>query len=143
MDRNRIYQYLASLLIVLSVVVFGCRQGATASEDAKGMSTEEAAAALAPLLPQATIISVAPSAIEGLWEVVIDNKGEKGILYVDASKKYLVGGSIIEISTRTNITKAKFEDINRVDFSSIPLGDALVLGNPKAAYRAVVFDDPD
>jgi hypothetical protein len=30
-----------------------------------------------------------------------------------------------------------------VDFSAIPLDEALVLGNPEARYKTIVFDDPD
>jgi thiol:disulfide interchange protein DsbC len=34
-------------------------------------------------------------------------------------------------------------EINKVDFSSIPLDNALVIGNRKALHKVVVFSDPD
>ncbi len=33
--------------------------------------------------------------------------------------------------------------MNKVDVTQIPLDDALVMGDPKARFRAIVFDDPD
>jgi len=96
-------------------------------------------------LSHGKIISIKLSPVKSLWEVSIDDKGKKGILYIDFSKKYLLSGSIIELATKSNKTAESLQNIpiGKTDISKIPLHNALVLGNPSAAKKAVVFSDPD
>jgi len=47
------------------------------------------------------------------------------------------------MSDRQNLTGQRFSDLNRVDLSTIPLEDAIVLGNRDAKRKVIVFDDPD
>ena len=37
----------------------------------------------------------------------------------------------------------EIKGINRIDTSLIPLKDALVMGNPNAEHKVIVFDNPD
>jgi len=80
---------------------------------------------------------------EGLWEVLIQAGGRKGIVYVDYSKKNFFSGAIINIKEKNNLTQESFDQQNKVDVSKIPLGDALVLGDKNAKYKVIVFSDPD
>ena len=57
--------------------------------------------------------------------------------------EYILVGSLIKLSNGENLTKKKYELLTKVDFSSIPLEDSLVIGDPGAKYKVVVFDDPD
>jgi thiol:disulfide interchange protein DsbC len=107
------------------------------------ISKEEARKVLSVIAPDIKIISVEPSAVEGLWEVVVVTRGKNGVLYLDSARKNIISGSIIDINSRQNLTQIKFDEINKVDFSMIPLDDALVMGDPKAKHKVVVFDDPD
>jgi thiol:disulfide interchange protein DsbC len=84
--------------------------------------------------------------VRSLWEITLDNKGERGLFYVDFSKKFVVVGNIIEVASGANRTAERVEEIQevkKVDLSAIPLEDSLVMGNPKAAKKVVVFTDPD
>ena len=97
-------------------------------------------------IPQAEVLKIQISPIKGLWEVSIDNKGNRGLFYVDFSKKFLLPGPIIEIKTGTNKTTeqvAKLQPTKKVDFSKIPLQNALVMGDKKAPLKFVIFTDPD
>jgi len=58
-------------------------------------------------------------------------------------KRRLISGNVIEISSKKNLTDESLSEINKVDVSKIPLGDALVLGNRNAKYKVIVFDDPE
>ena len=89
------------------------------------------------------VLEVRPAQVKGLFEVAVESKGQKGILYVDSSKKYIISGSILDVKTKTNFTQERYSDINKVDVSKIPLDDALVMGDKDAKYRVIVFDDPD
>ena len=94
----------------------------------------------------AKILKTQMSPVRGLWEVSIDHKGQRGLLYIDFSKKYLVTGSIIEVNAAINKTKERIDELNKdkkINPASIPLKDALVLGSNAAAKKAIVFTDPD
>jgi thiol:disulfide interchange protein DsbC len=129
---------LVGLLSVLSIV------SSDAIAGKKGLTNEDARKVLETFVPGIKVISVTESPIKGLYEVIIEIGGKKSIVYLDQEKKNLVlGGQIVDVISKRNITKEKFDEINRVDFSQIPLDDALVLGSPDAKYKVAVFDDPD
>lgn len=132
-----------SVLVLLALLLFpGFLSSAFATEPA-ALNKDEAKKVLQIIIPDVQVHSVAPAPIKGLWEVIIETRGRKNIVYLDDARRNLVSGSVIDILTRSNLTKAKFDEINKVDFSSIPLDDALVMGDPKAKHKVVVFDDPD
>ena len=96
--------------------------------------------------PDAEILKVEVSPMKGLWEVSIMNKGRPGLLYVDFSKNYIISGSIIEVKTGKNKTMERvtqLQESRRVDFSKIPLGQALVMGDAASPQKVAVFTDPD
>jgi thiol:disulfide interchange protein DsbC len=95
------------------------------------------------LYPDARIVEVGISPLKAAWEVFVDVGGRKGILYIDFSKKHLILGSIVSLRDRKNLTQERFNELNRIDVSQIPLDDALVMGDPKARIRVIVFTDPD
>ncbi len=91
------------------------------------------------------ILDIRMSPVKGLWEVSMEDKGQRGVIYIDFSKNYAVTGSIISVQTGLNVTQKKAEELEkdrRVDVSKIPLNDALIMGNPKASKKVVMFTDP-
>ncbi len=94
-------------------------------------------------IPDVKIIEVRSSPVKGLWEIAVESRGQKGIVYIDSSKKYLISGSIVDLKTKANLTQERSIELNKVDVSLIPLDDALVMGDKDAKYRVIVFDDPD
>jgi len=96
--------------------------------------------------PDAEILKVQASPLRGLWEVTVMNKGRPGLIYVDFSKNYIVSGSIVEVKTGKNMTMERvtqLQESRRVDFSKIPLSQALVLGDAASPIKVAVFTDPD
>lgn len=94
----------------------------------------------------AKILKIQMSPVKGLWEVAIESKGQRGLLYVDFSKKYLVSGSIVEVNAAINKTRERLNELNRdkkINPASIPLKDALVMGSNTASKKVIVFTDPD
>lgn len=89
------------------------------------------------------VVGVLPGPIPGIWEIDVERGGKKYPLYLDYSGRYLFNGQVIRMSDRLNLTGERYTDLNRVDVSSIPLDGAIVIGNPKAARKVVVFDDLD
>lgn len=107
------------------------------------LNAEQAKDALKELIPDVKILHVENGPIMGLWEVGLEAGGKKGVMYLDYSKKNLIAGNVIGIKSKTNYTQASFEKINKVDVSSIPLENSLVMGDKNAAHKVIVFSDPD
>ncbi len=126
--------------ITLSIVpcVFGEEE-----QSAQILIKEDATNLLKEIIPDVKIIEIRPAQVKGLWEIAVESKGQKGIVYIDSSKKYLVSGSIVDLKTKANLTQERSIELNKVDVSLIPLDDALVMGDKDAKYRVIVFDDPD
>ena len=89
------------------------------------------------------VIAVLPGPFPGIFEVDVRKEGKTYPLYLDYSGSYLFNGQIVRMSDRENLTGLRYLDLNRVDVSTIPLDDAVVIGNPEAKKRVIVFDDPD
>lgn len=111
--------------------------------DCHRLTREEAGKLLEGMVDN--VLNVEASPVRGLWVVDIAKGGRKLPVYIDYSKNYLLGAQIIRLSTKEDLTGARREKLNEttVEVSRIPLEDALVLGNPAAKRRVVVFSDPD
>lgn len=75
----------------------------------------------------------------GLYEVVIGDQ----LLYSDADGKYLFDGSVIEASSRRDLTEERRRVLFAIDFDALPLDLAVkrVKGNGKR--RMAYFTDPN
>jgi thiol:disulfide interchange protein DsbC len=97
--------------------------------------------ALAERIPSfPKIDEVRPSPIPGLFEVRFAGSE---IIYTDAKGEYLLQGSMIETKTMSNLTEARVEKLNAVDFSALPLKDALLIKQGSGARKMAVFVDPN
>jgi len=141
------YKMLLSLVVTVLLLPVSYSYGFSAQgEDCSKCHTltkDDAATLLKDLIPNVKVLEVRVVPVKGMWEVDIESGGKKGPLYVDFSKKYLVSGSIVNIKDKKNLTQERHEELNRVDVSQIPLGDALVMGDKSAKHKVIVFDDPD
>ncbi len=90
-----------------------------------------------------TVREVKPSEVPGMWAVHVEKDGKTFPVYIDFSKQYLIGGKVIKLATREDVAGLSYINLNRVDVTKIPLADALVIGNPKAKQKIIVFDDPE
>ncbi|MDA3969753.1 MAG: DsbC family protein [Desulfobulbaceae bacterium] len=117
----------------------GC--GAGDCRDCHTLSKKEAATLLQGKVSE--VVDVNRSQVPGLWEVEAILKGRKVPLYIDFSKQYLLSGNIVRLTSGENLTQQSFSKMNRVDISRIPLEDAIIVGNPAAPRKIIVFDDPE
>lgn len=77
--------------------------------------------------------------IPGLWEVRIGTE----IRYTDASGQYLIEGEMLDLKNRRNLTQDRITKITMVDFSTLPLKDAIVWKKGDGKRRIAVFADPN
>ena len=147
MKRALIIGVCALFLLPLKVWAFGgCEEDCTKCHT---LSTAEAQKILGKLgAPDAKAMEVKMSPVRGLWEIVIEDKGQRGIMYVGFSKRHVIAGPIFDVDAGLNKTQESFEQLGPppaqyVDAAKIPLEPALVLGEKDARYKVAVFTDPD
>ncbi|MDQ6973964.1 MAG: DsbC family protein [Mariprofundaceae bacterium] len=110
---------------------------AWASDDANVMPAT--AAHIRANIPTLPIDAIRPAPIDGLYELKVGGQ----IFYSDRTGKYVIAsGHIFETKTRKDLTAARLEAINTVDWSSLPLKNAIVSGDPKGLPVAI-FTDPN
>lgn len=134
--------FIFIFLISSSALAFqqaGC--GAGDCQDCHALSKKEAATLLQGKVSE--VVGVKRSQVPGLWDVEAVHKGRKVPLYIDFSKQYLISGNIVRLTSGENLTRQSFSKMNRVEISRIPLGDAIIIGNPAAPRKIIVFDDPE
>ncbi|MCK4911480.1 MAG: DsbC family protein, partial [Thermodesulfovibrionales bacterium] len=120
----------------------GMGEGADCSQ-CHTLSFDEATEMVKSVNPEIEVMEIKPSPVAGLWEITILARGKRGIAYIDFPKAHIITGSIIDVTSSMNLTNKRLYEISKVEFSEIPLEDALILGNPEARFKAIVFDDPD
>jgi thiol:disulfide interchange protein DsbC len=95
------------------------------------------------------VLKVEFGPIKGLWQISVEQDGKTFPIYLHYSKKYVFTGDIIDIKTQKALDGLipnngnSNHQVDEVDFNSIPLGDALVMGSKDAKNKVVVFTDPD
>ena len=83
--------------------------------------------------------NVSQASAKGLWEVTGKQNGKTVKVHMDYGKKYaIVIQAFIPIE---NIGKPP--EMKKLDIKSIPLADSLIVGNPDAKNKLIVFSDPD
>jgi thiol:disulfide interchange protein DsbC len=95
-----------------------------------------------------TVTSVKQSPSKGLFELLVEKDGQKGILLMDYGKKHLIQGMVVDIDTlqpasahQQNSAAPKQQTL--VDVKTIPVSNAVIMGNPKGTKKIYVFTDPD
>jgi len=84
------------------------------------------------------IDSIRRTPVSGIYEI----KTGDNIYYMDRSGKYLISGHLFETATKKDLTAVRLEQINRIDWSVLPLDKAVVSGDSNGTEMAV-FTDPD
>lgn len=119
----------------------GC--GAGECKDCHTLTQEEAVSMFKGLVDK--VINVEMSPVRGLWQVNVESQGKVGPIYVDFSKQFIIEGKIHNVTAIKQVTKNAEERVSTLDipFSEIPVSNAILLGNPGAEKKVIVFDDPD
>ena len=126
-----ISRFARVLPVALGLSLIGA--GAQANEDAvrKGMEAFIGAPA---------VESVSRTPYGGLYEVVLKS-GE--LVYTDEKVAFVVDGRVIDAKTRRDMTQARLNELSAIDFSTLPLNQAIkqVRGNGKRVIAS--FEDPN
>ena len=88
------------------------------------------------------VVSTEFSDVPGLWKLGVKVQDKILPAYLDFSKSYMISGNVIRLNDGKNLTEETYRKSNPVDVSSISVDDALLLGNPDAENKIIVFTDP-
>jgi len=69
------------------------------------LKKDEATAFLKSFDQNIKVLDVKKSPVKYLWEVSFESKGQKGMVYIDLSKKHIISGSLITIQGKKNLTQ--------------------------------------
>jgi len=94
---------------------------------------------LKDLYPATRIERVQTSEIPTVYEVTMG----KNSAYTDATGRYFVFGHLYDMKTQRDLTAERMEKQQRIDFSQLPLGDAIKTVRGKGERMLAVFSDPD
>ena len=95
-----------------------------------------------------TVTSVKPSPAKGMFELMVERDGQKGVIFMDYGKKHLIQGVVVDLEKLEQVLAHKSElpqpkQVKSVDVKTIPVANAMIMGNPKGSKRLYVFTDPD
>jgi thiol:disulfide interchange protein DsbC len=90
--------------------------------------------------PKVQVQSVNKTPYGGLYEVFLDGQ----IIYTDEKFSFLIAeGRLIEPKSKRDVTGERMEELTKVDFSSLPLEQAIKVVKGDGSRKLVVFSDPD
>ena len=118
---------------LLTVAAATLSLSATAQEDAIRK-------ALAQRIPQMDKIDeVRATPMKGLYEVRIGTD----LFYTDAKGDYVIQGELIDSKARRNLTEDRINKLTAVNFSALPLKDAVTIVRGDGKRKVAVFEDPN
>jgi thiol:disulfide interchange protein DsbC len=133
---NKIFRSLALATLTLSVALLAEAQGADVPAAQLATIKQNLAKRFARL---PAVESARTTPMAGLIEI----KAGRQIFYTDANGDYIIEGSLIDTRAQKNLTEERMEEVNKVDFATFPLKDAVVWKNGNGRRKMVVFADPN
>jgi len=95
-----------------------------------------------------TVKSVKPAPANGLFEILLEKEGKPGLLFIDYGRKHLIQGMMVKLPELKPVAAHQDDfpqqkQVTSLDTTTIPLKNALIMGNPKGSKKLYVFTDPD
>jgi thiol:disulfide interchange protein DsbC len=120
------------------VVVVGLLVGSGAAWHAEA-GEAQARAALAALVPQAKIEALAPSAVAGFYEGVVDGQ----VLYVSSDGEHVFNGELWRVDGRRNLTETRKAGIRHDAVARVGAAKRIVFAATEPKHTVTVFTDFD
>ncbi len=91
-----------------------------------------------PQIPKIEEINRTPLA--GIYELRLSTNE---IYYSDAEGNFLIQGNLIDTKSKRNLTEEREAKLSAIDFSSLPLKDAITIVHGNGKRKLAVFEDPN
>lgn len=95
--------------------------------------------AILKLVPDATIDSIAESAVPGFYEVNLGGQ----MVYVTMDGRFLVQGSIYDIENKVDLTEQKRSGARKTALEAVPAAKRIIFAPKEVKHRLTVFTDID
>lgn len=96
-------------------------------------------AAIASLVPGASIDSIAESKVPNFYQVVLQGQ----VVYVSGDGRFLLQGSVFDIENKTDLTETARADIRRNALASVGPEQRIIYPAKNEKYAVTVFTDID
>jgi len=114
--------------------------GAQAQSELPAAQVQALSQKLSQRLPDfPPVQSARTTPMAGLIEIRVGDS----VFYTDANGDHIIEGQLIDTRTQRNLTEARLEEINKIDFATLPLRDAIVWRSGNGSRRIAVFSDPN
>lgn len=128
-----------SVAIISALVLVGHTAMADTNQKKDGQTEARILADLKKKYPSTTFTTVTKAPLGNLFEVVM----RQNIAYVDPDTNYLMFGHIFDMKTQHDMTQDRLEELNKLDFSSLPLDKAIKIVKGDGSRAFAVFTDPE
>ena len=122
---------MKKLLIGLAASLFVVSCGVAANPD-------NVKKALAVKFPDLKTERITKTNFAGMYEVFTGSE----IFYTDEKATFVVAGSVIDTSNRSNVTQARLSTLTAIKFDDLPFENAIKLVRGDGSRRVAVFEDP-
>lgn len=95
--------------------------------------------AILTLVPDATIDSIAESAVPGFYEVSLGGQ----MVYVSVDGRFLLQGSIYDIENKVDLTEQKRSGARQAALAAVPASKRIIFAPKEVKHRVTVFTDID
>lgn len=85
------------------------------------------------------VTRVQPTDYANLYEVQLGGN----IVYTNEKAEFVLAGNLVDAKTKRDVTTERIEEISKVDFSTLPLAQAVKLVKGNGARKMAVFEDPN
>ena len=125
---------IAALVVAVATSALGC----SAQAD---QTTDKIKSALQSRLgiDATDIKGITRAPLPGLYEI---NLGTQ-IVYSDANGDYVLNGELIDTKAHRNLTEARLNELNKVDFAKLPFENAVKVVKGDGKRKMAVFSDPN
>jgi thiol:disulfide interchange protein DsbC len=125
-----------SVKLLLAAVI--CSTSLAAGDDIAPATATAIRATLHERYPELHVMGIHKSPLPGLYELETGSE----LVYINEDASMIVAGRIIDTKTRTDLTAARWDAINAVDFNTLPFDLALKSVRGDGSRKVVVFADP-
>ena len=90
--------------------------------------------------PKLKVDSIIKTPYAGLYEVFAGGQ----IVYTDEKLSFLIAeGRLVDTKSKRDITSERMDELNKIDFATLPLDQAIKVVKGNGSRKLVVFSDPD
>lgn len=133
LQNNRLVTKVLGVGVLSAALLVAFAQFANADEASVKKAVEAA-------YPKFKVDSVTKAGYGGLYEVFMAGQ----ILYTDEKLTFLIAeGRLVDPKTKKDITGERLEELTKIDFSSLPLDQAIKVVKGNGSRKLVVFSDVD